>query len=394
MKVLCINAGSSTVKFQLFEMPEEKSILSSNFEKIGEPNSFYSFKINGEKIRKEAVLNNHEDAVRIFLQELIDLKIIDSLEEIKGIGHRVVQGADRYNKGALITDEVIKDIEELIPLAPLHNKAHLLGINVAMKLLPHAKNVAVFDTAFHQTMPEEQYIYPVPYEWYTDYGVRRYGFHGTSHKYLTQTISEILGRNDLKIITCHLGSGSSISAIKDGKVVATSMGLTPLGGIAMGTRCGDIDPSIIPYVIKQSGKTLDEVMNDLNKRSGFLGISGISPDSRDIEDGIARGDERCILAQTLFTNRIVSFIASYYVLLDKPDVIVFSAGIGENSPYAREKIVEKLSSLNIFLDKEANNVRGKIQKISSDESEVLCYAIPTNEELMIVRETYELIERL
>ncbi len=391
MKILCINAGSSTVKFQLFEMPQEEVLVSANFEKIGEANSFYSIKINGEKIKKEIELSNHEKAIKIFLEELVNLKVINSLNDIEGIGHRVVQGGSKYNKSILIDENVIKDIETFVPLAPLHNPANLMGINESLKLLPNLKNVAVFDTAFHQTMDESQYIYPIPYEWYEKYNVRRYGFHGTSHKYLYNTVCNLLNNKNAKVITCHLGSGSSITAVDAGKVVATSMGFTPLGGIAMGTRCGDIDPSIISYIMKTTGKTIDEVTNELNKKSGFLGVSGLSGDSREIEEGIEAGNARCRLAQDIFVNRIIAFISHYFVLLNKPDAIVFSAGIGENSSMVREEIMNKLSSLNIFIDKENNNVRGKIQKISNDESEVSCYIIPTNEELMIAKETYELI---
>ena len=391
MKILCINAGSSTVKFQLFEMPNEEVLVSANFEKIGELNSFYSIKLNGEKIKKQIDLENHEKAIKIFLEELLSLNIINSLDEIEGVGHRVVQGGSKYSKSVIVDEYVIKDIEEYIPLAPLHNPANLMGINESRKLLPNASDIAVFDTAFHQTMGEDQYIYPVPYEWYQNYKVRRYGFHGTSHKYLYNTMTEVLNNKDAKVITCHLGSGSSITAINAGKVIATSMGFTPLGGITMGTRCGDIDPSIISYIMKTTGKTIDEVTSDLNKKSGLLGMSGISGDSREIEEGIANGNERCRLAQDIFVNRIVAFIAHYYTLLNKPDALVFSAGIGEKSTMVREEVINKLSSLKIYLDKDSNNTRDKIQKISNEQSEVLCYVVPTNEELMIVRETYELI---
>ncbi len=391
MKILCINAGSSTVKFQMFEMPEEKILVSANFEKIGDKTSFYSIKLNGEKIKKEIYLENHESAVKIFLKELISLNIINSLDEINGIGHRVVQGGSKYDKSALIDQSVVKDIEAFVPLAPLHNPANLMGINVARNMFPNLPNVAVFDTAFHQTMDEMQYIYPVPYEWYTDYKVRRYGFHGTSHKYLYNTMQDVLNKKDIKVITCHLGSGSSITAIDNNRVIATSMGFTPLGGITMGTRCGDIDPSIISFIMKETGKSIDEIINDLNKKSGFLGMSGIGADSRDIEDGINSGDARCRLAQDIFVNRILAFIGHYYLLLNKPDAIVFSAGIGENSPLTRKEIIDKLNSLHIYLDEENNNIRGKIQKISTDNSEVLCYVIPTDEEVMIARDTYKLI---
>lgn len=391
MKVLCINAGSSTVKFQMFEMPEEKVLVSANFEKIGDKTSFYSIKFNGEKTKKEIYLENHESAVKIFLEELINFNVIKSLDDIEAIGHRVVQGGSKYDKSILIDDAVIKDIEDFVPLAPLHNPGNLMGIRVAKKMLPKLQNIAVFDTAFHQSMEEEQYIYPVPYEWYEDHKVRRYGFHGTSHKYLYNSMQKLLSKNDIKVITCHLGSGSSITAIDNNKVVATSMGFTPLGGITMGTRCGDIDPSIIAYMMRETGKSIDEVTNELNKKSGFLGMSGVGADSRDIEDGIMAGNKRCRLAQDIFVNRIIAFIGHYYLLLNKPDVIVFSAGIGENSPLTRKEIVDKLSSLNIYLDETANNVRGKLTKISRDDSEVLCYVVPTDEEVMIARDTYKLI---
>ncbi len=391
MKVLCINAGSSTVKFQMFEMPEEKVLVSANFEKIGDKTSFYSIKFNGEKTKKEIYLENHESAVKIFLEELINFNVIKSLDDIEAIGHRVVQGGSKYDKSILIDDAVIKDIEDFVPLAPLHNPGNLMGIRVAKKMLPKLQNIAVFDTAFHQSMEEEQYIYPVPYEWYEDHKVRRYGFHGTSHKYLYNSMQKLLNKNDIKVITCHLGSGSSITAIDNNKVVATSMGFTPLGGITMGTRCGDIDPSIIAYMMRETGKSIDEVTNELNKKSGFLGMSGVGADSRDIEDGIMAGNKRCRLAQDIFVNRIIAFIGHYYLLLNKPDVIVFSAGIGENSPLTRKEIVDKLSSLNIYLDENANNVRGKLTKISRDDSEVLCYVVPTDEEVMIARDTYKLI---
>lgn len=391
MKVLCINAGSSTVKFQMFEMPEEKVLVSANFEKIGDKTSFYSIKFNGEKTKKEIYLENHESAVKIFLEELINFNVIKSLDDIEAIGHRVVQGGSKYDKSILIDDAVIKDIEDFVPLAPLHNPGNLMGIRVAKKMLPKLQNIAVFDTAFHQSMEEEQYIYPVPYEWYEDHKVRRYGFHGTSHKYLYNSMQKLLNKNDIKVITCHLGSGSSITAIDNNKVVATSMGFTPLGGITMGTRCGDIDPSIIAYMMRETGKSIDEVTNELNKKSGFLGMSGVGADSRDIEDGIIAGNKRCRLAQDIFVNRIIAFIGHYYLLLNKPDVIVFSAGIGENSPLTRKEIVDKLSSLNIYLDETANNVRGKLTKISRDDSEVLCYVVPTDEEVMIARDTYKLI---
>jgi acetate kinase len=393
MKILSVNAGSATVKFQLYEMPEKKVLVAATFERIGIDRSFYRMTFNGEKIQKDAVLSNHEEAVKIFLQELVNLKIVNSLEELEGIGHRVVQGADRYSGSVIVTDEVIKDIDELSALAPLHNPAHLLAINITRKMLPNSKNVVVFDTAFHQTMKSDAYIYPVPYDWYKEYGIRRYGFHGTSHKYLSQRVHEILGRKDLKIITCHLGSGASICAIEDGKCVETSMGFTPMAGIPMCTRCGDIDPSIISYIMKKTNKTVEEITNDLNKNSGLLGVSGVSADNRDIQEGINKGDERCILARNIFIRRVSSFIASYIMMLKGVDVVVFSAGIGENSPEVREAIMNNFDYLGVTINKENNIINRKEVLISGEDSKIRFYVIPTDEELMIAEETYELIER-
>jgi acetate kinase len=390
MKILAVNAGSSSMKFQLFEMPEEKVLVSSTFERIGLDNSFYSIKVDDKKTKKEAVLLNHEDACNLFLNELLENKIVSNLEEISSIGHRIVHGADKYNKSVLIDDTVIKDIEECIPLAPLHNPAGILGIRAMREALPNAKNVAVFDTAFHQTMDEKAFLYPVPYEWYTNYGVRRYGFHGTSHHYVSTRIASLLGTNEYKAIICHLGNGASISAVLNGKCVETSMGITPVSGIPMGTRCGDIDPSIIEYVMRTSGKTIDEVMTDLNKKSGLLGISGVSSDSRDIEDAIEAGNQRAVLARDIYVRRIASFVASYYCILGGADVIAFTAGIGENSKDTREQVMKLLKPLGVLIDEEANNVRGVERLISDKASKIKCYIIPTNEELMMVKEAYEL----
>jgi acetate kinase len=359
MKVLSVNAGSSSMKFKLFDMPSESVLVSSTFERIGLDNSFYSIKINGEKFKKEAVLNNHIDAVHIFLKELLDKGIVNSLEEISSVGHRIVHGADKYSNSVIITDEVINDIESFASLAPLHNPAGTLGVRAIKEALPNAVNVAIFDTAFHQTMKEEAYLYPVPYEWYKDYAVRRYGFHGTSHKYISSRIASILGTDKFKAIICHLGNGASITAVEDGKCVETSMGITPVSGITMGTRCGDIDPSIIEYMMKKTGKSIDDIMFDLNKKSGLLGMSGLSSDSRDIEEAIESGNERASLAQKIYVRKIVSFIASYYCILGGTDVIAFTAGIGENSIMTRKEIMESLKCLGVVFNEEANNVRGK-----------------------------------
>ena len=391
MIILSVNAGSSSLKFTGFKMPEEEVIVSGLFERIGIAGSCDKIKLNGEKIKKERDLPNHEEAVKILIDELLLNGVIKSLDEIEGVGHRLVHGGEKYANSVIIDDDVISTVTELIPLAPLHNPANLIGVETFKKLLPNVLNVAVFDTAFHQTMDKSAYIYPVPYEWYSEYGVRKYGFHGTSHKYINDKISEILNRKDLKVISCHLGNGGSITAIDSGRVVDTTMGFTPNAGLVMGTRSGDIDASFIPYVISKSKKSLDEVISDLNKKSGLLGISGVSSDSRDIEAGVNEGDVRCVLAEEIYENKIVSYIASYYCLLGGADVICFAGGVGENGITVRRNIINKLAPLGVKLDADANNVRGVVTKISSDESKVLCYLIPTDEELMIARDTYNLI---
>ncbi len=391
MKILSVNAGSSSLKFQMYEMPEEKVLISGVFERIGISDSFYSIKLNGEKTKKEAVLKNHEDAVKILINELFENKVIESLNEIEGVGHRVVHGGSKYASSIVIDEDVTNQIKELFDLAPLHNPANLLAINAFQRELPEVKQVAVFDTSFQQTIKPTEYIYPVPYEWYEEYGIRKYGFHGISHNYLANRMSEILGKKDFKLITCHLGGGCSIEAIENGKCVDASLGFSPNSGLMMGTRCGDIDSQMIPYVMDKSGMSLDEVMNALNKKSGFLGVSGKSSDSRDIEDGVNKGDERCILAQKMFVNRCVDYLAKYYVKLEGADAICFAAGLGENSITTRKQIIDKLKVLGIEIDDERNNVRGKETLISSDSSKVPVWVIPTDEELMIAKDTYKFI---
>lgn len=390
MKILSVNAGSSSLKFTLFEMPEEKELISGVFERIGIDNSFYTIKFNGEKVKKEIELKDHKAAFELLVKELIDNKIVESLEEIAGIGHRMVQGGTNFNKTALVTEENISIVEKYSVLAPLHNPAAIVGIRAAQSVFKDAIQTMVFDTAFHQTMEEEVYLYPVPYEWYTKYGVRKYGAHGTSHKYVTMRANEILGNDNARLITCHIGNGASISAVKAGKCVETSMGLTPNAGLMMGTRCGDIDATIIPYVMEESGMSEKEIDNILNKQSGLLGISGVSSDSRDIEDGIKNGNERCILAQKMYVKRIVDYIAKYYVELGGCDAIIFTAGVGENSISTRMEVMEKLACLGVKPDVERNNVRGKEALITADSSKIPVYVIPTNEELMIATDTYNL----
>ncbi len=393
MKIMSINAGSSSLKFSLFEMDTKEVLVSGLFERIGIEGSCYTIKYQDYKLKEEVVLKDHADAVKILLDKLIELQIISSLEEIDGIGHRIVHGGSEYTKSVMVTNKVAEDILKLSDLAPLHNPAHYLGIKAFQEVLPKTPMVVVFDTAFHQTMDKENYLYAVPYEWYEKYKVRKYGFHGTSHRYITKKISEELGRDDLKIISCHLGNGGSVTAIKDGKCINTSMGFTPLAGIIMGTRTGDVDCSIVPYVMEKEGKSAGEILNDFNKKSGLLGISQFSSDSRDIEDGVKNGNEQCILAQEMFVRSVVKYIAQYYVELGGADVICFTAGIGENSIDTRRMIVEKLSALGIKLDLEANNVRGKLAKINADDSSCLLYVVPTDEELMIALDTLEIVNR-
>lgn len=390
MKILSVNAGSSSLKFTLFEMPEEKELISGVFERIGIDNSFYTIKFNGEKVKKEIELKDHKAAFELLVKELIDNKIVESLEEIAGIGHRMVQGGSYFDKTVLATEDNVSVVEKLSNLAPLHNPAAITGLRAAQSVFPNATQTLVFDTAFHQTMEEEVYLYPVPYEWYTKYAVRRYGAHGTSHKYVTMRANEILGNSEARLITCHIGNGASISAVKAGKCVETSMGLTPNAGLMMGTRCGDIDATILPYIMEETGMSAKEMDTALNKQSGLLGISGVSSDSRDIEDGINNGDERCILAQKMYVKRIVDFIAKYYVELGGCDAIIFTAGVGENSISTRMQVMEKLACLGVKPDTERNNVRGKEALITADNSKIPVYVIPTNEELMIATDTYNL----
>lgn len=388
MKILSVNAGSSSLKFQMYEMPEETVLISGVFERIGIENSFYTIKVNGEKVKKEVELQNHEVAVEYLTKELLENHIVNDLSEIKGIGHRLVHGGDKYADSVILTEDVMNTVEELTPLAPLHNPANLVGVRAFKKAIPDAVAVAVFDTAFHQTMDEVSYLYSTPYDWYQNYGVRKYGFHGTSHKYVANRVNEILDRVDTKVITCHIGNGGSISAVKNGKCIDTSMGFTPNAGLVMGSRSGDIDATVIPYVMEKTGMTIKEIDTALNKQSGLLGISGVSSDSRDIEDGIKNGNERCILAQKMYIRRIINYIAQYYVELGGCDAIVFTAGVGENSISTRKQIIEGLKVLGVKLDEEANNVRGKEALITTADSSIPCYVIPTDEEVMIARDAY------
>lgn len=392
MKILSVNAGSSSLKFQAYEMPEETVLISGVIERIGIGNSFYTIKINGEKIKKEMEIKNHREAFEIVVNELLENKIVSSLDEIKGIGNRVVQGGAYFDKTAIVDDSVLAKIDELSPLAPLHNPAAITGIKAAKDVIPAAMQTVVFDTAFHQTISEENFLYALPYEWYTKYKVRRYGAHGTSHKYLSIRMSEILNRNDLKIITCHIGNGSSISAIENGVCKNTSMGLTPNAGLIMGTRCGDIDATIIPYMMEKTGMTPKEIDTAMNKQSGLLGISGAFSDYRDIDDGIVNGNEKCILAEKMLVNRIVDYIAKYYVELNGCDAIIFTAGLGENASRVRKDVLDKLKIFGVKVDDTRNKIRGVEALITTDDSSIPCYVIPTDEEVMIARDTYNLVK--
>lgn len=392
MKILSVNTGSSSLKFQLYEMPEEKVLISGVFERIGIGESFYTIKINGEKIKKEVELKDHKVAFEYLVKELLENNIVKSLEEIKGIGNRVVQGGSYFDKTEKVDEEVISKIDELSALAPLHNPAAIVGIRAEQEVIPNALLTVVFDTAFHQTISEENYLYALPYEWNSEYKIRRYGAHGTSHKYITLKTNEILGRNDTKLITCHIGNGASISAVKNSKCVNTSMGLTPNAGLIMGSRCGDIDATIIPYIMEKTNLSTKKIDNILNKKSGLLGISGVSSDFRDINAGIDAGNERCKLAYKMFIKRIIDYIAKYYVELNGCDAIIFTAGIAENSSKMRRDVINGLNILGIKVDEKRNNSIEKETKISSDDSSVPCYVIATDEEVMIARDTYDFLK--
>ena len=392
MKILSVNAGSSSLKFTMLELPEEKVIISGTFEKIGIDGSFYTIKYNGNKDRKEVKLESHTDAVKILLDELINYKVIKSYDEIDGVGHRLVHGGDKYTESVIINDDVLKTVEKLVPLAPLHNPANLVGVRSFMEVLPNTPMVAVFDTAFHQTMEDDEFLYALPYEWYERYGVRRYGFHGTSHRFIATKMKELVG-SDKKIISCHIGNGASMCAIKDGKSIATSMGFTPIAGVVMGTRCGDIDVGLIPYVMSQTKKKFDEVMNDIQKKSGVLGLTGISSDMRDVEEGYNNKDPKCVTAMNIYTNRIVDYISMYNTKLEGAEYIVFTAGVGENSDVVRKMVIDKLAFMGVKLDEEKNSTRGISGVISTDDSTIKVCVIPTDEELMIAKDTYDLINK-
>lgn len=393
-KYLIINAGSSSLKFSLYEMPSAKEIVNGYVQKIGEGDSFYELKYNGKKDIKEKDIKNHSEAVQTMLDELLENKFISNVNEIKGVGHRVLHGGEFYSKSTLIDEEVLNNIKALTKLGPLHHPGEIAGIEGMMEVLKDVPQVAVFDTAFHQTMPKENYLYAVPYSWYKENSVRKYGFHGTSHNYITNQMKKYFNKEEVNLIICHIGSGASIACIKDGVCYDTTMGLTPLDGLIMGTRSGSIDPSIIEYVAKERNMTVEEVIEALNKESGLLGIAGKN-DYRDLSKANEEGDEKANLALKMFYNSVTKFIAEYYFKLEgQLDALVFTAGIGENAKVFREEIMNRISKpMNIKLDEKANDEipsKKREGKISTNDSAFEVLVVPTNEEYMILADTYEM----
>ncbi|MBB6446264.1 acetate kinase [Bacillus benzoevorans] len=395
-KIIAINAGSSSLKFQLINMPEETIITKGLVERIGLPNSIFTITVAGEKKKETREISNHEEAVQILLKKLIDYRIIQSFSEIDGVGHRVTHGGELFKESTLVTEEALMKLKPLAELAPLHNPANILGIKAFQRILGNVPSVMVFDTAFHQTMPESSYLYSLPYQYYQEYGIRKYGFHGTSHNYVSQRAADLLGKpiERLRIISCHLGNGASIAAIEGGKSIDTSMGFTPLEGVVMGTRSGSIDPAIIPFVMMKTGKSVDEVLTMLNKESGLLGISGFSSDLRDIEVKAEQGDERAELALDIFAGRIQQYIGSYSARMNGVDAIIFTAGIGENSATIRARVLNGLEYMGVYWDVDQNQIASGEMMISYPHSPVQVMTIPTNEEIMIARDVQKICNEL
>jgi len=398
-KYLVVNCGSSSLKFSLYEMPEELELINGYIEKIGNEDSFWTVKLNGSKIQDSRYLKDHNEAVKVMVEELIKNKVINDMSEIRGVGHRVLHGGEFYSDSVLIDESVLDNIVNLTKFGPLHHPGEIAGIKAMIESIPGCPQVAVFDTAFHQTMPKENYIYAVPYEWYTKYGVRRYGFHGTSHKYITEYMKKELGKEEVNLIICHVGSGASLSCIKNGKCLDTSMGLTPLDGLVMGTRSGSIDASILKYVIDESGMSIDDVTNILNKKSGLLGIAGKN-DFRDVVGMKAEGNELASLAYDVFMDSIIKYMAEYYFELDsRVDAIVFTAGVLENNAMLRGDIINHISNaVGVKLNSEMNDNIGagkelKTGIISTEDSKTKVYVVPTSEEIMIARDTYNIVSK-
>ena len=393
--IIAVNAGSSSLKFQLFELPSEDVLCSGVIERIGLNDGIFTLKFKDEKVKVTQDIPDHKVAVQLVLDALIQHKIVDSLDAITACGHRIVHGGEIYKQSVEITADVEKNIELLSDLAPLHNPANLVGFRAFAKALPNVRHVAVFDTAFHQSMPKEVYMYPIPYEYYTDFKVRRYGFHGTSHFYVSHRLAELLNKDvkDINIITCHLGNGASLAAVKAGQSVNTSMGFTPLAGVMMGTRSGDIDPAIISYIMEKTGQSEADVLNVLNKKSGMLGVSGISSDARDIENAIEEGNERAKLTRDIYCLRVAARIGEYFVQLGHVDGIVFTGGLGENDTLVREGILKNVQeAMGLSIDYELNlKIRGKEVAVSKADSKVAVWVVPTNEELVIARDTFTIV---
>ena len=395
MKILVLNSGSSSLKYQLIDMDTKQTLAKGNFERIGQMNSFLTHKAYGVKHKFERAVKNHKKAISFVLDRLLSSEygVIKSLDEITGIGHRVVHGGEKFSKPVIITEEVLNEIKECVELAPLHNPAAILGIEACQNVMLGKPNIAVFDTAFHQTIPEERYIYPIPYKYYDKYKIRKYGFHGISHEYVANRVAEIVGKDikDLKIINCHLGQGASICAIQNGKSVDTSMGFTPLGGIPMGTRSGDLDPSVVTYIMKKKNFSPDKMDLLLNKKSGVFGMSEVSVDFRDIEAEAAVGNKQAILALTNFAYSVAQYIARYMVAMNGVDIITFTAGVGEKGPESRELICSYLECFGVKLDLEKNKIRNEEIKISSEDSKIQVHVVPTDEELLIAEFTSKLL---
>ncbi len=396
MKILVLNCGSSSLKYQLINMDTEEVMAKGYFERIGHYDSFVTHKVNGEKYKYEVIARDHGEAIKFVLKQFTDPKypVIQDLDEITAIGHRVVHGGEKFKESTIVTEEVKKGIEEAITFAPLHNPAHLQGIKACEEYLPGKPNVAVFDTAFHQTMSKDRYLYPIPYEYYEKYGIRKYGAHGTSHKYVSLRIAELLGKpiEDLKIISCHIGQGASLCAIQGGKSIDTTMGLTPLGGVAMGSRSGDLDPSVVTYLMSKEGMNPAQMEHILNKKSGLLALSGISADNRDVERAIEQEDERAIMALREYDYIIAQYIAKMAVAMNGVDVITFTAGVGEKGPISRADICSHLTFMGVEIDEVKNDTKNEELEISKESSKVKVWVVPTNEELMIARETMALVK--
>ena len=395
MKILVVNCGSSSIKYQLIDMENEELMAKGYLEKIGLSDSFLTHTVNGEKHRIEQKIDNHEQGIKLVLEQLTNSKygVIKELNEIEAVGHRVLHGGEKLSDSVLITDEVIEVIRECIPLGPLHNPAQLKGIEACKAVMNGVPMVAVFDTAFHQTLPKMAYLYALPYEYYEKYGIRKYGFHGTSHRFVSKRVAELVNKpiEKLNIITCHLGQGASLCAVKGGKSIDTSMGFTPLAGVPMGTRCGDIDPSIVTFLMKKENLTPDEMDKIMNKKSGKLGVSGISSDDRDIEAEIKNGNERAKLAIDTFAYQVIGYIGRFAAQMNGVDIITFAGGVGENGIEVRKQICDSLSFLGVNIDENKNNCRGKEVEITTPDSKVKVFVVPTNEELTIARDTMEIV---